>query len=191
MGWFSCAEPRKPTKPGPQFNIHRPPASEWVYGGWVGSPSVRERTKQDLADGKPNNIPQETSRRRLQKHDQHRYTENMKAELHQQARRAHVRDSDSKWPTLAEIEAHERYAPRGRNEHYDRGDAEAVNERFETAYTKLNTQSALKGRSHGQQNDPPRSRRERVDPWFADVGVVVPQASKSTPCHNRSSRLLV
>ncbi len=134
MGLFNCAESRKPKKPTPQFTVHHPPSSEWIYGAWVGNKEEHERGRKRLSDRARQGTKPEGSGKRLQKQDPRGYVDHLRAEVHQQPKRQHVRNSDAQRATLAEIEANERYGPRGRNERYERRDSESVDERYETAY---------------------------------------------------------
>lgn len=175
---FICAESRKPTKPAPNFVVRRPPSSEWIYGTWVGNKDEHERTKQALAERARHHTKPEASSTRPEKRDPRGYIENPRAKVHQQPRHKQVQSSGSQWATLAEIEANERYGPRGRNERYERLDSASVDERYDSAYAKLVGQSVRKGQSHRQQDNGVRDRPEGRDPWRADADIAVPKVGR-------------
>lgn len=188
MWLFTCAEARNPIKPAPQFIVHRPPSSEWTYGAWVGNKDEHLRAKQALAERARHATKLEASSNRYQKNDQRGFVDHSRPRVHQQPRREKVQSSGARWATLAEIEANERYGPRGRNERYERSGSESVDGRYESAYAKLVGQSERKGRSHRQQDNGSRSHRQQdsgvrdrrggTDPWKADAGIAVPKVGK-------------
>jgi len=189
MWLFTCAGPRNPTKPPSGFKVHRPPSDEWVYGAWTGSSHRQELARREFAgrqraererrgaEPEPSRKP-EASRKRLQNYEQRGNADKMRTEGHHQPKRGREHDSGAHWATLAEIEANERFGPRGRNERYEGGAAESVDGRYEPAYAKLIAQSARNGRSHTQQGEEFQDRRNQRCPWKADVGMAVPKLSK-------------
>lgn len=175
MGWFSCAEPRKPARSGTSFRVHRPPSEEWLYGSWLGSTKQCELNYRWYVDHEREAPRQQPNRNHFPKHPLQNIAAEVGPRYHQMPPQGHLRDSNLRWAPLAAIEANERYGPRGRNEGYEHGDDESVDERYEPAYAKLNSHSSRQGRSHRQEQKEVRGRWEDVDPWIVDVSLKMPK----------------
>lgn len=195
---------REPKKPTSSFNVRRPPSSEWVYGAWVGpqvqNPNslkarVEEEKKRSERDRQASNT--NFSRKLPDARPQPRHTDNRERERRQppRTRRERPRQSGTAYPTLAEIEAHERRGPRGANERYDSGTAEVARERYEPALQKVVGGGIERESNRGRKENTLREkgeafikRFEGTDPLVADVGKPAAELIQSRPSFKSERR---